>query len=80
MSNILKASSAVIAPYDATKLKVTVSEVTIDTNGNATIAWSCTLGGTARAVGSSVAVPVALKLSDQIYMRPRISNSVSGSC
>src|ERR1700730_18991921 len=28
MSNILNASSAVIAPYDATKLKVTVSEVT----------------------------------------------------
>jgi Flp pilus assembly protein TadG len=108
MSNILNASSAVIAPYDATKLKVTVSEVTIDNNGNATIAWSCTLGGTARAVGSAVTLPTALdvantsliwgeaaytytpavsyvvtgtlNLADQIYMRPRISSSVSGSC
>ncbi len=108
MSNILSASSAVITPYDATKLKVTVSEVSIDGNGNAKIVWSCTLGGTAHSVGSSVALPAALNvantsliwgeaayaykpaigyvvtgtlnLSDQIYMRPRLSNNVSGSC
>jgi Flp pilus assembly protein TadG len=108
MSNILNASSAVIAPYDPSKLKATVSEVTIDANNNAKIAWSCTLGGTAHAVGSSVTLPAALNvantsliwgeaaytykpaigyvitgtlnLSDQIYMRPRLSDSVSGSC
>jgi Flp pilus assembly protein TadG len=108
MSNILNASSAVVAPYDPSKLKVTVSEVTIDSNGHATIAWSCTRGGTARAVGSSVTLPAALdvantsliwgeaaytytpaigyvvtgtlNLSGQIYMRPRISDSISGSC
>ena len=108
MQNILNASSAVIAPYDPGKLKVTVSEVNIDNNGDATIAWSCTLGGTAHAIGSSATVPSALKvantsliwgeasyiykpaigyvvtgtlnLSDQIYMRPRVSGSVSGSC
>jgi Flp pilus assembly protein TadG len=108
MSNILSASSAVIAPYDTTKLKVTVSEVTIDANGSAKIVWSCTLGGTARTVGSTVTLPAALKvastsliwgeaaytykptigyvvtgtlnLSDHIYMRPRLSDAVSGSC
>jgi Flp pilus assembly protein TadG len=108
MHNILNASSSVIAPYDASQLKVTVSEIAIDHNGNATIAWSCTLGGTAHAVGSSVTLPSALavpntsliwgeaaytykpvigyvvtgtlNLSDQIYMQPRLSNSVSGSC
>jgi Flp pilus assembly protein TadG len=108
MTNILNASSAVIAPYDPTKLKVTVSEITIDNNNNATITWSCTLGGTAHGVGSSATVPSALNvantsllwgeaaysykpaigyvvtgtlnLSDQIYMRPRLSTSVSGSC
>src|SRR5216684_9314629 len=47
MSNILAAASAVIAPYDASKLKVTVSQVAIDNNSNATISWSCTLNGTA---------------------------------
>ena len=33
MTNLLSASSAVIAPYDPSQLKVTVSEVTIDANG-----------------------------------------------
>jgi Flp pilus assembly protein TadG len=108
MSNILSASSAVISPYDTTKLKVTVSEVTIDANGTAKIVWSCTLGGSVHAVGSTVTVPTALNvastsliwgeaaytykptigyvvtgtlnLSDQIYMRPRLSDAVSGSC
>jgi Flp pilus assembly protein TadG len=108
MSNILNASSSVIAPYDASKLKVTVSQVSIDNSGNAKVAWSCTLGGTAHAVGASVALPAALNvantsliwgeaaysymptigyvvtgtpnLSDQIYMSPRLSSSVNGSC
>jgi Flp pilus assembly protein TadG len=108
MSNILNASSAVITPYDPAKLQVTVSGISIDAAGKATIAWSCTLGGTAHAVGSSVTLPAALdvantaliwgeatytytpavnyvitgtlNLSDQIYMTPRLSNSVSGSC
>jgi Flp pilus assembly protein TadG len=112
MTNLLNASSAVIMPYDATKLKSTVSQVDIDANGNATIKWSDTLGGTAHAAGSSVTVPAALNvkntsliwgevsysyqppigqnilqllglptgtinLSDQIYMAPRLSSTVS---
>jgi Flp pilus assembly protein TadG len=105
MTNLLNASSSVIAPFDPTKLKVTVSEVKIDANGLATIAWSDTLQGTQRAVGSTVTLPAALtvantyliwgevsysykptigyvvtgtlNLSDQIYMRPRISDTVS---
>ena len=98
-------TSAVVSPYDATKLKVVVSQVTIDGVGNATIAWSDTLNGTVHAVGSSVTLPSALKiantsliwsevtysykptigyvvtgtlnLSDQIYMRPRLSDSIT---
>jgi Flp pilus assembly protein TadG len=105
MTNLLNASSAVIAPYDATQLKVTVSAVTIDANGNAKIAWSDTLNGTKRAVNSSVSLPAALNvanttliwsevsysykptigyvitgtlnLSDQIFMRPRLSDTVT---
>jgi Flp pilus assembly protein TadG len=104
MTNLLNASASVIMPYDTTKLKVTVSQVTIDSTGVAKIAWSDTLGGTARAVGSTVTLPTALKvpstsliwsevsysykptigyvitgtlnLADQIYMRPRLSDSV----
>src|SRR5882724_11091549 len=53
MTNLLNASAAVIAPYDASKLKVTVSEVKIDNTGVAKIVWSDTLNGTKRAVGST---------------------------
>jgi Flp pilus assembly protein TadG len=105
MTNLLNASSAVIAPYDPAPLKVTVSLVSIDSNGNAKVTWSDTLNGTKRAPGTSVALPTALKvpntalvwsevsysykptigyvitgtlsLSDQIYMRPRLSDSIN---
>ncbi len=105
MNNLLAASIAVIAPYDPAPLKVTVSLVTIDSSGNAKVTWSDTLNGSKRAVGSSVALPTALKvpnsslvwsevsyaykptigyvisgilnLSDQIYMRPRLSETIN---
>jgi len=105
MTNLLNASSSVIAPYDVSKLKVTVSLVTIDANGNAKVTWSDTFQGTKRAVGSTVTLPAALNvantalvwsevsyqyqptigyvvtgtlnLSDQIYMRPRLSDTIT---
>jgi Flp pilus assembly protein TadG len=104
MTNLLKASSAVIAPHDAGKLKVTVSQVKVDSNGVAKVDWSATLNGTKRATGATVTLPAALNvpdtyliwsevsynyvptigyvvtgpinLTDQIYMRPRLSNDV----
>jgi Flp pilus assembly protein TadG len=105
MTNLLNASSAVIDPFDKTQLKVVVSAVTVDANGNAKIAWSDTLNGTKRTVGATVTLPAALNvantqliwsevsysykptvgyvitgtlnLSDQIYMRPRLSDTVN---
>jgi Flp pilus assembly protein TadG len=105
MTNILNASSDIIAPYSASQLKSVVSELSIDANGQATVVWSDTLNGTARTVGSVVGVPTnlavpntylllgeaqysynpsygfvvtgTLTLSDQIFMRPRQSNSVA---
>jgi Flp pilus assembly protein TadG len=105
MSDILNASAAVMYPYSASKLKVTVSSVTIDANGKATVDWSDSYNGTARAVGSTVTLPSALvtpnttvifseaqysytptigyiitgtlTLKDQLYMAPRLSNTIS---
>jgi Flp pilus assembly protein TadG len=105
MSNMLTASAAVIAPYDTSKLQVTVTAVNVDSNGVAKVAWSDTLGGTKRAEGSTVTLPAALNvanttliwsevaysytpaigyvitgtlnLSDQIWMRPRLSETVT---
>lgn len=108
MSNILNAGTAVMAPYSSAKLKVTLSEVTIDATGKATITWVDKYnGGTSpnRSVGDTVTLPSALNvpstsliwaevsydykpvigyvitgqltLKDQMYMRPRLSDSVT---
>jgi Flp pilus assembly protein TadG len=107
MTNILNASAAVAAPFPSAKLTVTVSQVKIDANSNATIEWSDTLHGTKHGTGASVTLPAALNvantwliwteaeysyeptfgsaitgtlaLKDQMYMRPRVSNSVTRS-
>jgi Flp pilus assembly protein TadG len=60
MTNILNASSAIIAPYASSKLKVTVSCLNIDSTGKVTVEWSDTKNGTARTKGSSVTIPSAL--------------------
>jgi Flp pilus assembly protein TadG len=106
ITNSLNASSAVMAPFPVSNLKVTVSSVAIDANSKVTVSWSCTLNGTARSKGSTVTLPSALivpstslifsevqyaykpvigyvisgtlNLKDQIYMRPRLSDSVTG--
>ena len=105
MTDILNASTAVLLPYSTTVVKVTVSQVTIDDKGKATIAWSDSKNGTARSTGSTITLPAALNipsssliwgevsyeykpvigyvitgsmnLTDQIYMRPRLSDSVT---
>jgi Flp pilus assembly protein TadG len=68
MSSILGASSVIIQPYGATPLAVTVSQVTVDAKGNATIAWSDTLNGTARTVGSPVTLPGTLAIPGTSYV------------
>jgi Flp pilus assembly protein TadG len=57
MSNILNAATSVIAPYSSTGVSVTVSEVTTDANGAATVSWSCAANGNAHTVGQSVTLP-----------------------
>lgn len=105
MTNALNAASSVMAPFPVGNLKVTVSSIKIDAAGKATVDWSDTLNGTARAKGSTITLPAALvvpnsylifsevqysytpvigyvvsgtlTLKDQIYMRPRLSDSVA---
>jgi Flp pilus assembly protein TadG len=59
MTNILDASSAIIAPYSASNLAIVVSCLNIDASKNATVKWSATRGGTARAVGSTYTFPAS---------------------
>jgi Flp pilus assembly protein TadG len=60
MSNILNAGSAIIAPYPSADLTEVVSELSINAQGQATVVWSDTLGGTALTVGQVVNIPSAL--------------------
>lgn len=59
MTNILGASSAIIAPYGA--VTVTISEITTDASGNGTVTWSDSSNGTARVVGSKITLPTSLQ-------------------
>jgi Flp pilus assembly protein TadG len=73
LSNILAAGSAIIAPFATTSLKETVSELTLDSSGNATVTWSGTLNGTALAVGSSVSIPSGLKVPNTYLILAQVS-------
>jgi Flp pilus assembly protein TadG len=62
MQNILNASAQVVTPYSSTGMIVTISEVNpTNASGQGTIAWSCSLNGTAHTVGSTVTLPTKLQ-------------------
>jgi Flp pilus assembly protein TadG len=60
MTDIFSAVSAIMYPYPTTSVKITISSIVSDGNGNGTVAWSQTKNGTALSVNSAVAVPVGL--------------------
>ena len=62
MSNIVDASSAIVAPYSASKLKMTVSCLNIDSDKNVTVKWSYTRNGT--ALSGAVSIPTDLQVAD----------------
>jgi Flp pilus assembly protein TadG len=68
MTTILGASSTIIAPYVSGPLAVTISGVTVDNRGNATIDWSNTLNGTAHTKGSPVTLPGTLNSAGAYYV------------
>jgi Flp pilus assembly protein TadG len=59
---ILEASAKVVAPYPDGPTKVTISNVKIDGNGNATVEWSRTLKGTQRSGNVTGSIPEALRV------------------
>jgi len=65
VDTILAASSATMAPYSsppysAANLVVTVSEVSTNASGVATVTWSDSLNGTKRPVGTVMPLPTSL--------------------
>ena len=64
MSDVLDATSTIMAPYSTSPLKIKVSCINIDANKNATVKWSVARNDTARASGSSIALPGALAVAN----------------
>lgn len=85
MTNMLDASSAIIAPYDASKLTITVTCISIDASKNATAKWSVTRNGTSRSgtmtLVDALAVPNSqLILAETTYAyTPTVGFNISGT-
>jgi len=62
MTNILDASSSIIAPYDTGKLKITVTCLNIDANKAAKVKWSVTRNGSVKS--GTVSIPSALAIAN----------------
>lgn len=71
MNDILEASSAIIAPYSASKLKITLSCIKIDANKNVSVKWSVTRGGT--ALSGSPTLPSALQVANTQLIFAQVS-------
>ena len=71
MTNILNASSAIIVPYSANNLKITVSCINIDANKNVTVKWSVTRNGA--ALSGAVSIPSALQVPNSQLIFSQVS-------
>ena len=69
LRTLLNASSSIIAPYPATPMLVTVSEVTTNGAGVAKVVWSVsTTGGTPLSVGQVVSLPASIDTANVTYI------------
>jgi Flp pilus assembly protein TadG len=75
MSNILAAGPAIVVPYSATSLQEVVSEVSINAQGQASVVWSDSLGGTALSVGQVVTIPASLAVPNTYLVLAQVQYS-----
>jgi Flp pilus assembly protein TadG len=73
MTAMLGAAAAIITPYSVSNASVVVSEITINSSGNATVTWSDTLNGTARTAGSSITVPSGIAIANTVLLLGEVS-------
>jgi Flp pilus assembly protein TadG len=79
VQTVLGASSAIVAPYSAANIIVTVSEVQTDGSGNATVTWSQSLNGTKRPVGQVVTLPSTIDTANVTYIWGEVSYTYTPS-
>ena len=84
MTNIFNAASAIIQPYSASNMKMTLSCLSIDANKNVTTKWTATSNG---GVGGTASVPTDLTVaSTQLILaqvsyayKPIVGYTISGT-
>ena len=84
MTNILDASTAIVAPYDATKLSMSLSCISFDANKNMTVKWTALRGTTTQP---TISVSDALKIANTqlLYAEvhytytPIVGNTLTGN-
>lgn len=64
MTDILAASSSVLAPYPVSNLKVVLTSIKIDANKAATVVWSDSLNGNKKTAGASITLDDALAVAN----------------
>ncbi len=85
MSNIFDAASAIIAPYSAANLKMTLSCVNIDSNGKANVMWSETRNGNKESGVLSIPTDLAVAGTQLLYAEvtyaytPTVGYTITGT-
>lgn len=60
MQQIVGAASVVLTPYPSSPAVVTISQLSLNAAGNATVSWSYSLNGTAHTQGATMTLPGTL--------------------
>ena len=75
MTQIVSATSAVLAPYATTSTNpaVTISQIAVSASGSATYSWSYSQGGTAHTQGNPATIPTALQTKGTYLILAEVS-------
>ena len=73
IQSITGATSVILSPYSSAPAVVTISQIAISNKGVATVAWSYSLNGTARAQGSSITLPTDLVVDSSYLLFAEVS-------
>jgi Flp pilus assembly protein TadG len=60
LTDVYSAGSAIVSPFSTATMKIRVTSVVTDANGNATVAWSNAQNTSCLATGSAVTLPANL--------------------
>lgn len=73
MPDIFNAAATVLTPYPAKNAHITVTCITTDANGHATVAWSQAYNGAARTAGQAISIPPTLDYPNMSFVLGEIS-------